>query len=132
MRLIGVEGYGRIIEHTIDMTFYLKSLVDREEELELGSIPEVSILCFRFVPKEIKELDIPPDKKENLLSDINIRLQKELEVSGKAFLSIATYQGKKVLRAVILNHCTQKEDLEFVINEVLDIGRRMVSEGLNL
>ena len=87
MRLIGVEGYGRIIEHTIDMTFYLKSLVEREEELE---------------------------------------------VSGKAFLSIATYQGKKVLRAVILNHCTQKEDLELVVNESLEIGRRMVLEGLNL
>jgi len=112
MKLIGKDGYEEIINHCIEMAHYFASLVKSHSDLELCSMPEMNILCFRCLSK-----DGDHDK-------LNLRVQKMLEAEGKAFLSIAQFQRKKVLRAVILNYCTQKEDIDFILNEVIRLAQK--------
>ncbi len=111
IKLIGTKGYGVIIDHCIDMTQYLASIIKNQKELELCSNPEINILCFRALSKYGDH------------NKLNLKIQKILEAKGKAFLSIATFKGKKVLRAVILNYCTHKRDLKFVLDEVLRLAK---------
>jgi glutamate decarboxylase len=125
LKLIGLEGYAQTIDHCMDMTYKLRSFLKKHADIEIMSTPEVSILCFRYNPSEIQRLDIAQVEKEDLLNHVNLALQKRLEAEGKAFLSVATYKGKKVLRAVILNYCTQEEDLRFIVREVLRIGKEV-------
>ncbi len=127
LKLIGVDGYGQIIDHCMEMTRYLKELIENHENLEVMSIPDLSILCFRYNPPGIQWSD-RPDKKEDILNHINLELQKRLEAEGRAFISIATYEGKKVLRAVILNYCTQKQDINLVIQEVERVGQLVIHD----
>ncbi len=112
MKLIGTKGYEEIINHCVEMTHYLAFLIKKESSLELCSMPEMNILCFRCLSK-----DGDHDR-------LNLKVQKMLEAEGKAFLSITQFQGKEVLRAVILNHCTQKEDIDFILNEVIRLAQK--------
>jgi len=117
MKLIGVDGLGKIVDHCIDLSKYLASLVKEKESLELIAYPEINIVCFRCL-----------DKRGNNDS-LNSTVQKMLERQGRAFLSIARFKGKKVLRAVILNYCTKKEDIEFIIQEVLSLAKQIQQKG---
>ena len=126
LKLIGVDGYERIINHCMEMTHYLENLLKNHKNMQLMSVPEVSILCFRYNPVGLWRSGWL-DKEEEKLDHINLELQKRLEAEGKVFLSVATYKGRKVLRAVILNYCTQKKDIEFVIREVERVGQEIAS-----
>lgn len=107
LKLIGTKGYKKIVDHCIDMTHYLAFLIKEHKALELCSMPEINILCFRCL------------SKNGYHDKLNLKIQKTLEAEGKAFLSVARFQGKKVLRAVVLNYCTEKDDINFILNEVI-------------
>ncbi len=109
LKLIGKKGIGKIVEHCIDMTKRLADIIKEKEELELLNNPEINILCFRYRSDD----------------RVNEEIQKRLEKEGKAFLSVATFKGKRALRAVILNFCTKEEDLSFVVDEVIRIGKKI-------
>ena len=117
LKLIGIDGFGKIVDHCIDLSKYLAFLAKKNESLELVADPEINIVCFRCL-----------DKRGND-NNLNSTVQKMLERQGKAFLSIAQFKGKKVLRAVILNYCTKREDIEFIIQEVLSLAKQIQQKG---
>jgi glutamate/tyrosine decarboxylase-like PLP-dependent enzyme len=73
-------------------------------------------VCFRY---RANGLD------EEALERINHEILIQIQESGLAVPSSTRLRGRFALRVSITNHRTRREDLELLVNEVLERGRRL-------
>ena len=97
---LGTEGFGRLIDHNLDLAAYLISRFAAGDDFEaLPETPDLSIVCFRHVPggrERAKGLE--PDA----LDAYQDLLQRALEVSGRGWVSTTTLRGRTYLRAGVV------------------------------
>ena len=91
---LGRITYSKLINHSYDVTKRFKSEVIKRKYLQLAFDPEMNILCFRALPKEIDY---------NNYNTWNIKLRNFLLKKYNIFFSICEYKGCDWLRAIILN-----------------------------
>ncbi len=114
----GSDALRDAIALNIELRRHLDSRIRAEAELEpLGS--ELSIACFRYVPSRV------PDGLT--LDALNRSIIETLLRDGRCYLSPTQLEGRYALRVCIVNYRTTKADIDFVVDEVLRIGRRAVS-----
>ena len=110
----GADAVVEMIDRDIRLREELDARVEQEPELEsLGS--ELSISCFRFrslSPQTEREVD-----------ESNRRVLEILVGEGSAYMSPTYLEGRYALRACIVNFRTRSEDIHFLIDEILRIGR---------
>jgi len=82
---------------------------------------EVSICCFRYVPRG--------DLNERELDQLNEKIMAAVQKGGRAYLSNATMNGKFALRACITNFRTTKADLEETLATVREAARSLATDG---
>ncbi len=121
----GKDAYARRIAHDCALARWLGHVVDQTPELERIGDPGLSICCFRYVPKELKNT---PDREE-YLDRLNERIMNELQAGGRAFCSNAVLGGRFVLRACIVNYRTEAEDVEALAEATVELGRTLHREG---
>jgi aromatic-L-amino-acid/L-tryptophan decarboxylase len=114
----GSNKYSRLIQQNIDQAVYLGELVDASPELELSARVTLNIVCFRYVT---------PDLDAAQLDELNKRIVVELQEQGVAVLSGTIIKGKYVMRAANTNHRSRREDFDFLVSEVIRIGRKLAS-----
>lgn len=109
-KFLGTEGFGHLIEHTMDLAAHLAERCREGEDLEaLPAEPELSVVCFRHLPGgHERAARVDP----NVLDRYQDRLQRALEVSGEGWLSTTRLRGRTYLRAGILNYLTTQEDVD--------------------
>jgi aromatic-L-amino-acid decarboxylase len=92
-------------------------LIDEDDELELTAPVVSNVVCFRFRPTDLDELET--EKLNRLISD---------EINKKAFwmISDTSIKGKYMLRACNVNHRTKRYDMDFLVREVKEIGHRQL------
>lgn len=100
----GTEGYGRAIEHDIELAVRLAETLRGEPDFEVFEPQSLSIVCFRFLPKELC-------RDESVLNALNKALLERMQLEGKSFLSSTVMDGKFWLRACIVNPRTSLEDI---------------------
>lgn len=110
----GVEKFGRLIDQNIGQAMYLTRLVEDEDVLELVAPTEINIVCFRYRGGLGDEAAIKA---------LNTELMLRMQESGVAVPSDTTVNGRHCLRVAIVNHRTQRTDLDLFIAEVLRLGR---------
>jgi aromatic-L-amino-acid decarboxylase len=108
--------------------------VSAAEDFELLAPVELSICCFRYVPRTLRERLAAEDERERdrinaELDDLNARIMHRVQRGGRAYLSNATLRrGRYALRACITNFRTTSEDiiktLEIVREAAKELGRR--------
>ena len=111
---LGYYGARRIAEAVskdIALAAYMGELVSNADDFELLAPVELSICCFRYVPKHTNETD---------LNHLNEKIMSAVQKGGRAYLSNATVNGKFALRACITNFRTTKADIE----ETLEVVRQ--------
>jgi glutamate/tyrosine decarboxylase-like PLP-dependent enzyme len=116
---LGYYGARRLAEsvsNDISMAAYMGELVSAAEDFELLAPVELSICCFRYVPRNAN-----PDDLNRLNEEIMAAVQK----GGRAYLSNATVNGKFALRACITNFRTTKADIEETLNVVRATARQL-------
>jgi glutamate/tyrosine decarboxylase-like PLP-dependent enzyme len=86
--------------------------------MELLAPVPLSAVCFRYIPRG-------DGFKETHLDDLNLRILRDVQRSGRVYISNATIHGKFALRACMVNHRTTAADVEAVIDEVLRVGREL-------
>ena len=91
---LGRITYSKLINHSYDVTKRFKSEVIKRKYLQLAFDPEMNILCFRALPKEIDY---------NNYNTWNSKLRNFLLKKYNIFFSICEYKGCDWLRAIILN-----------------------------
>lgn len=113
----GINKYRRMIRQNIAQCFYLGSLVEKEENLELMAEVEMNIVCYRFNPGGLSEETLNAINKEILL---------QLQEKGIAAPSSTILNGKYVIRVANVNHRSRKEDFEALVEATVQLGQRLV------
>ncbi len=75
----------------------------------------LNIVCFRFRGGEGLDLDT-----------LNREIVADLQEGGIAVPSTTMLAGKLAIRAALINHRTEWQDLEALVDGVLDLGRRRI------
>ena len=117
---LGYYGARRIAEAVADdvaLAAYLGELISQADDFELLAPVELSICCFRYVPRQ--------NLNEQELNQLNERIMAAVQKGGRAYLSNATVNGKFALRACITNFRTTKADIEQTLAVVREVARQL-------
>ena len=96
----------------------LAARVEGEEQLELATAPETSIVAFRARPA-----GCPPGRME----DVNRVLPDAVQARGRVFITGTVFEGRETLRACILHPETGPEHLAALVSEVVAIARELAA-----
>ncbi len=120
LKQAGREGYEKLIRKDIELATRLYQMADGQKALKAVS-QYLSITTFRFVPEDIKDLP----GQENYLNKLNQELLNVLQRGGKVFLSNAMVGEDYCLRVCIVNFRTTIESLQYLIEVILEEGRKL-------
>lgn len=109
----GLDRFGRLIARNVEQAQALGARVAAEAQLQLLAPVSLNIVCFRYNPGDLDEFNL-----NQLNREIMIRLQEE----GTAALSDTVLDGRRWLRAAIVNYRSRDTDFELLIAEILRLG----------
>jgi glutamate/tyrosine decarboxylase-like PLP-dependent enzyme len=113
----GINSFANSIANNISQIAYLTRLIDDSPSLETVSRSDLNIVCFRYVW---------PNAEMNELNAINQEILSHLQLGGFAVPSHTLIDGKFVIRVANNNHRTMKEDMDFLVDQVLSIGNDLL------
>ena len=111
LEVLGADRLGAAIAHTCALARHLAARVDAAPELERVAPVPLNIVCFRYRFAERSD-------------EQNAALAADLQDSGIAAPSTITLDGRVVLRCAIVNHRTERQDIDILVDAVLSLGRR--------
>ncbi|MHA1990264.1 MAG: pyridoxal phosphate-dependent decarboxylase family protein [Candidatus Hodarchaeales archaeon] len=114
----GIEKYGRLVQQNINQANYLSELVIKNEKLELMAPTSMNIVCFRY--NVDKSNQNPSD-----LNQLNEEIVFQLHEKGIAIPSFTKLNNNYVIRVAITNHRSRKEDFEFLVESIIEIGDQL-------
>ncbi|WP_407119658.1 pyridoxal phosphate-dependent decarboxylase family protein [Bradyrhizobium sp. STM 3561] len=114
LKTFGTDRLGAVIARSCALAKYLEARVLAEPRLELLAPVNLNIVCFRYRADDAVNREIVADVQE----------------SGLAAPSSTTLDGRFAIRAAIVNHRTEKADIDALIAAVLEFGGRRSSGGL--
>jgi glutamate/tyrosine decarboxylase-like PLP-dependent enzyme len=115
----GLDKFARLVEQNVRQAGYLTHLVEENPNLELLADVPLNIVCFRYMK---------PDMDNEALDDLNQEIMFLLHERGLAVPSYTRLNGKFALRVAITNHRSRKEDFDFLIAKVIEIGQEITRE----
>ena len=112
LQYYGSRRIAAAISEDIALAEYLGEVVSSADDFELLAPVELSICCFRYIPRE--------RPNETDLDKLNERIMERVQKGGRAYLSNATVNRHFALRACITNFRTTKDDIDQTIAAVRD------------
>jgi glutamate/tyrosine decarboxylase-like PLP-dependent enzyme len=113
LKVHGTDAIGDVITRTCELARYLERRIAAIPQLELLAPVPLSIVCFRFRGQDSNRLN----------SEIVIDLQE----SGIAAPSTTMIDGQLAIRAAIINHRTNRRDIDALLDAVLAFGQARTS-----
>ena len=108
LKVYGTAQLGAVMSRTCRLAQYLKVRVEQTPELELAAPVQLNVVCFRY---RCEDCDA-----------VNAGIVTRLQESGVAVPSTTMLEGRLAIRAAIVNHRTQRCDLDALIAGVLRFG----------
>lgn len=109
LKAYGTRQLGEVITQTCVLATELEALIRTEPELELLAPVPLNIVCFRYRHADADRVN----------AEIVIGLQE----SGIAAPSTTRIGGVLAIRVAIVNHRSQRRDIEILLAQVLTAGR---------
>ncbi|MFZ6863396.1 pyridoxal phosphate-dependent decarboxylase family protein [Undibacterium sp. Ji67W] len=117
LQVYGAEKLGNIISQTCDLAQYLMQQIAQHPSLELLAPVALNVVCFRY-------LGDPSDKSSLCnLDDLNRDIVADLHESGVAVPSTTTVRGQLAIRVAIVNHRTNRDNIDAMLNAVMALGK---------
>ncbi len=116
----GWSAFAGRIQHDIELARWLHHLVSDHDELEALADPELSIVCFRYVPPAGAD---PLTEAE--LDALNEQILYAVQRAGLVHPSNAVVRGRYAIRACLINYRTEAEHVRTLVDEVVHHGRRL-------
>ncbi|MEX1343763.1 MAG: pyridoxal-dependent decarboxylase [Candidatus Limnocylindrales bacterium] len=117
LKEIGAEGMRERIRRHNDFARIVADHARREPELELLAEPQLSIACFRYRPVGWTD--------EERLNELNADILDELRRVGRSLPSSTNIDGAFAIRACYINPRNDREHVELLVADVLEVGRRL-------
>ncbi len=132
--IIGRKGYEIIVDQNVEKTQHFAEMLKAHDDFELMAQPELNILNYRYVPKEIQERLSSASFEEQceinqILDRVTKQMQKLQRAAGKTFVSRTRFSQHRyhrepvsVFRVVLANPMTTVDTLQSVLNEQIEIA----------
>ncbi|HEU4543642.1 MAG TPA: pyridoxal-dependent decarboxylase [Jiangellaceae bacterium] len=120
----GWSAYARRIVHDIELTRWLHHLVTVHPELEPLAEPDLSIVCFRYVPARLAD----NGSVKSYLDELNEQIIYAVQRAGRAYPSNAVVAGDFAIRACLVGYRTEAEHVEALVDDVIRFGRQLDGE----
>lgn len=114
----GVEALGAMMASACGLAQDLAALIDAHPKLERLAPVGLNIVAFRYKGAPADQLDA-----------LNTRIVEELHLQGRVAPSLTTLGGVKAIRASLMNHRTQADDIEALVALAAATGDRLQQEG---
>jgi aromatic-L-amino-acid decarboxylase len=114
LKTLGTSGYSEIIERQIELTRYFAARIAELENFECVGDVETAVCCIRFVPTELRALEVAE------LNAVQQELQQRIERSGEAWLATTVLGGRRVLRVNVNSFLTERRH----IDDLVELFRR--------
>lgn len=111
---VGLRSLGEAIEKDLTCARHLESLVRQSDDFEMLAPVELSIFCFRYKPRGVREAG---------LDALNERLLVALQRDGSSYLSNATINGRFALRGCVMNYRTTLRDIEILLDDLRRVAQ---------
>ncbi len=111
----GIDGYRSAINSDMDLASQLADSLPVEAEFEVFEPQNLSIVCFRYVPRRLSG-DV------EAINSLNKVLLERVQLGGQAFLSSTVIKGTFWLRACIVNSRTSPNDIKMLVETVRAAG----------
>ena len=109
----GTDAYARRIAHDVELARYLDERVREHPDLESMCPVTLSIACFRYAPAGIDDA---------ALDALNERLMIEIRRDGRTCPSNAVLRGRYGLRACFVNHRTEADVVDDLVDAAVVLG----------
>jgi L-2,4-diaminobutyrate decarboxylase len=110
----GADFFGEQLEHTLRLAEGLHRRLREAPDFEPLHAPESNILCFRYLPEEVRSLS--PEATDAFQADTRERLN----ASGRAWITATVLDGRRVLRVTLINPETRDEQLDTLLRAIRD------------
>ena len=133
LRYYGTRRIAEAIAADNSLAEYLARRVSEAEDFELLAPVELSICCFRYVPREFQAKPHSAGAEElgqidSVLNQLNTQIMHAVQRGGQAYVSNATIGGKFALRACITNFRTTRADIDRTVEIIRETARRIGGE----
>jgi glutamate/tyrosine decarboxylase-like PLP-dependent enzyme len=112
----GVRKYSRLIQQNVDQAQYLKKLVEETPQLELLAPVPLNVVCFRYKAE---------NHDDETLNKLNAKILERQWLNGNCMISSTMIGDKCALRACFTNHRSTREDIDFMVKEVIKLGNEI-------
>lgn len=107
LKTYGLDALGAAISRTCELARALEARVLASPELELLAPVQLNIVCFGYRGED----------------ELNASIVADLQEAGRVAPSTTTIDGRTAIRAAIVNHRTELEDIDALVQSVLALGR---------
>jgi aromatic-L-amino-acid/L-tryptophan decarboxylase len=111
----GADQIGTVAQHCCDVAQHLATRIDREPALQRLAPFALNIVCFRYNAAYADKL--------------NADIVADLHEAGIAAPSTTVIDGRLAIRAAIVNHRTERADVDRLVDAVLLIGRERTAQA---
>jgi aromatic-L-amino-acid decarboxylase len=118
IRNFGVEGLREKIANHVSWALDLAAKVERHPDFQLMAPAPLSTVCFRYSPK----------RSDSDLNDLNQKLLKVVNQSGKVYLTHTRLNGNFVIRLVVGQTYQLKEDIDKAWNVIENKAQDLKSQ----
>ncbi|EYC27438.1 hypothetical protein Y032_0009g724 [Ancylostoma ceylanicum] len=120
-----MEGYRKQINMLMDHAAYFTQRIKETEGYEMVvDSPEFLNICFWYIPSKLRKLD--PAEKKARLEKIAPKIKAKMMERGTTMVG---YQPDKqrpnFFRMIISNQAITRDDLDFLIKEIVEIGESL-------
>lgn len=135
LRYYGLRRISEAICEDNSLAEYLAQCVDRAGDFEILAPVELSICCFRYLPREFQvglnaTSEAERARIESELDQLNTQIMLAIQRGGQAYLSSATIRGKFALRACITNFRTTRADIDKTLEIIREAARAIEATDL--
>jgi glutamate/tyrosine decarboxylase-like PLP-dependent enzyme len=107
LRYFGIDAFRRAIDRSLDLAEAAHERIEASDAFETLAPPSLGIVCFR------RRFDRAGEEE---LDALNARLVAQLEASGIGLVSSTRVRGRYAIRLCVLNHGTDREDVDRVLD----------------
>jgi len=118
LRAYGRNMYARLVQQNIDQINYLATLIEKEPCLELTAPVISNIACFRYNPGGLDD---------GQLERLNKGVLRELWEINQSIITDTKIKEIHMLRACNVNHRSRREDFDYLVDKIKEIGEKEVS-----
>jgi len=120
IKYYGDNTLGEYIDSRYDLARRFGKVIENDDEMELATVPESNIVCFRYKPDDLSDEE---------LNDLNATIRKEIIRNGEFYIVQAKLDDKIYLRTSLMNALTDDSDLERLIMAVKRHGSRIIKSA---